>query len=240
MVSSRGAVGTPGSPEIRAAAVQNSCDYETWRPRLSADGGRYCSPTARNTHQGVDVGGARQEVAARRAVLAAFRPHGRQEPGAKRQQPSAESQEPRHGCGERGTRAQSLSRRRAGPSKGPPSKDRPSWEFVEQEFVGTLLPGTPSGRPADTVSRGRRTAQSASRAPGWHCRPIPGLPGAPGSLSGRPLPWAGFWRERPRPHSKKAGAWGGATWTRVTNRDRNKVGEPHAMKRKIKQSRRTP
>lgn len=87
--------------------------------RLCADGLLYQPTHSGYTHQGVDVGRARQAVAARRTVLAAFRPHGRQEPRAERQQPSAESQEPRHRLQEERDANSERAGRKRSPSERP-------------------------------------------------------------------------------------------------------------------------
>ena len=139
--------GTAGSSGVCA-----DCDHEM--PRGAGPGcrrrvavSRSCA--AHNTHQRVEVGWARQAVAARRTVLAAFCPHGRQEPGAERQQPSAESQERRHGAAGRGHRSCEAAEAQSRSLRGEdPSPSSPKGGFGEPELAGTLFPGAPA-RPGD-------------------------------------------------------------------------------------------
>lgn len=158
-----------------------------------------------NTHQRVDIGRARQSVAARRAVLAAVRPHCRQEPGAERQQPGAESQESRHGLqGQRNANSEPA-RAQRGPSEGP---------SVGQSELGvcgagarvraraaTDAPSWAPALPADAVSRGPGTGQIASQFPGW--RPEPGAAPGTGLSFWTSAALAGFWREQLRPNAQK-------------------------------------
>lgn len=145
------------------------------------------------------------------------------------------------GCRDRGTRTPSLLGRKGGPSEGP---------SVGQSELGvcgararararaaTDAPSWAPALPADAVSRGPGTGQIASQFPGW--RP------EPGAARGCPGHWALFLdvscpsrilEGTAKTKCAKTGAWGNATLTQVTNRDRKKVGEPHAMKRRTDQA----
>lgn len=182
-----------------------------------------CSRTARNTHQRVEVSRARQAVAARGAVLAAFCPDGRQEPGAERQQPSAESQEPRHGLRGERTELRVCPRAQRGPGKDsePGSRNWGEGASSNQSSRDPL-----SCPPPPT----RGTAPIASRFPSGPCGPEPGAAPGTGSLQGRIL------EGTTETKFESPGARGVATLTRVTYKERKKVGRPHAMQRGIKRS----
>ena len=186
-----------------------------------------CSRTARNTHQRVEVSRARQAVAARGAVLAAFCPDGRQEPGAERQQPSAESQEPRHGLRGERTELRVCPRAQRGPGKDsePGSRNWGEGASSNQSSRDPL-----SCPPPPT----RGTAPIASRFPSGPCGPEPGAAPGTGSLQGRIL------EGTTETKFENPGARGVATLTRVTYKERKKVGRPHAMQRGIKRSWREP
>lgn len=138
------------------------------------------------------------------------------------------------GCRERGMRTPSLPGRKACPSEGPSAGQSHLGVCGARARASrdTLFSWAPD-HPADAVWRDSRTARMVSQFAGWYCH---SEAGALGYLSGNPLPRAGFWREQPRPNAWKAGAWRGATLTRVTNRDQKKVGEPRATKRRTEQA----
>ena len=222
MVSVRGTVGTPGSPGVRA-----DCDPET---RRAADPG--CprrvavtsSRAARNTHQRVEIGRARQAVDARRAVLAAFRPHGRQEPGAKRQQPSAESQEPRHGLRGEGTRTPSPPGAQSGSPAGTPRGAAATGRSSNHSPPGHSFP-VPSPARLDRLAVPELSLSPGPRGGPWHS-----LPFLAAAAPGRIL------EGTTETQCESAPARGGAILTRVTYMERKKVGEPHATQRGIKRS----
>lgn len=226
LVSVRGTVGTPGSPGVRAG-----CDHEIRRaedPGCPLRVAVTSSRAARNTHQRVEIGRARQAVDAGRAVLAAFRPHGRQEPGAERQQPSAESQEPRHGLRGEGTRTPSPPGAQSGSLAGTPRGAAATGAFVEP--AGTLFPG-PLARLGDGSDR--LAVPELSLSPGPRGGPRRSLPFRAAAGPGRIL------EGTTETKFESAPARGGAILTGVTYKERKKVGEPHATQRGIKRSWRT-
>lgn len=182
-----------------------------------------CSRTERNTHQRVEVGRARQAVAARGAVLAAFCPHGRQEPGAERQQPSAESQEPRHGL--RGERTELRACPRA--QRGPGKDSEPGSRNWGEGASSNQSSRDPLSCPPHPRPPARRTSPIDSRFPSGPCGPEPRAAPGPGSLQGRIL------GETTETKLESPGAREVATFTRVTYKEQKKVGGPHARQRGI-------
>lgn len=160
-----------------------------------------CARTARNTHQRVEVGRARQAVAARGAVLAAFCPHGRQEPGAERQQPSAESQEPRHGLRGERTELRACPRAQRGPGKDSEPGSR-NWDEGASSNQSSRDPLSCPPPPA----RGTAPISFPEWSPWPGVVPVARSPGRPQALA---LCRAGFWRglRRPNSRAREPGAW---------------------------------